>query len=237
MDDGGVEIPAYNKPDAASFNLFGNSAAFNKDNNAWNFSGIDEGTYNAATKIRSDLLKSLGVGSGGQDDPYTQTLMSEILRTSQPGLENALIGRGLGGSSVYKDALTDLFSKAGTQAVLGSQQYKQGNYNMLSDFLNNQFSQGANLLNMAQGNDLAQQGLAQQLYQAQLPYQATYDQGFGWNDIAQIASIAAAPFTGGASLMAMPAASAAGGMGSMIPTAASNPMMGVFSGAKAGGAF
>lgn len=127
-----------------------------------------------AEKIRRDLLSSLGLNSGDpQSDPYTQAFLKDSLATVQPQLENALIGRGLGGSSVYQGALSDLFSKLGTQATLNSQQYKTNALSALqSNFFAPQQTIGQNLLQLAQGNDSQQQQMAQQLYETTLPYLA-----------------------------------------------------------------
>lgn len=125
--DNSVSIPKYTKPEASSFDLFGLTGKYNKKTNTYSASANPQelAIMQAVKGIRNSLLKSLGLGGTPESDPYTQQYMSELLRTSQTPLENALIGRGLGGSSVYKDALTDLFSKASTQAVLGGQQYKR----------------------------------------------------------------------------------------------------------------
>ena len=195
MSGGGgskVEIPTYQKPVAASFSIDGTTAS--KTGDAWNLSrnALDTQTMNTVNQLRSELLSSLGIGSGGQDDPYVKTLMDESLRLSQPRLENSLIGRGLGGSTIYRDALTDLFSKAGTQAILNGQTYKLNNLNALQNYLQNQNTSGMNLLNLASSKDTQEQQLAQQLYQMQLPYLASINQeeGTPWGSIGSLAGAA-----------------------------------------------
>lgn len=171
-----VSVPSYNKPDAPSFSLNGMRGAYDKGTNTYSVSDPDElATMTAVKGLRGDLLKSLGLGGTPESDPYTKQYMSEILRLSQPQTENALIGRGLGGSTVYKDALTDLITKAATQSILGGQQYKTNNYNMLDSYLNNQNTMGMNLLNLTRNSDYQNQQLAQQQYQAMLPLLSKVD--------------------------------------------------------------
>lgn len=182
-DEPEVEIPKYEKPDAAGFNLFGLSGKYDKSTNTYSASADPEelATMQAVKGVRNSLLKSLGLGGTPESDPYTNAYMKEILRTSQAPLENALIGRGLGGSTVYKEALTDLMTKAATQSILGGQQYKLNNLNALLSYLNQNNALGGNLLSLTQGNDLAQQGLAQEMYQQTLPYLAQVNQGNDWS--------------------------------------------------------
>lgn len=130
-----------------------------------------------ASGIRKDLLSSLGLGGQPQEDPWAQLLLKESLRTTQPALENALIGRGLGGSSVYGQAISDLFSKLGTQATLGSQQYKIGNLEALQNYFSGTQSAGQNLLGLTSQNNIANQQLAQLQYLALLPLLAKYNSG------------------------------------------------------------
>jgi len=112
------------------------------------------------------------LGGNISQDAYTKEYMNEILRLAQPKTENALIGRGLGGSSVYRDALTDLITKASSQAILGGQQYKQNDYSMLSDYLDKQYSMGQSLAQLAAQNGLSEEQMNNQRYLAMLPYLA-----------------------------------------------------------------
>jgi hypothetical protein len=179
-----VKIPEYKAPTPTSFSLFGNTAS--KTGDDWNYSvsGVDQNTLNQAKKIRQDLISSLGVQDTEASKNYQNTMFGELLRTSQPKLENALIGRGLGGSTVYKDALTDLITKAATQSVLGGQQYQanqQGlnlnNLTALQNYLSGETTTGQNLLNLATGYNTNQNQLAQQMYQNILPYKSTVEAG------------------------------------------------------------
>lgn len=126
----------------------------------------------AALKVRSDLINSLGLAGTG-NDPYAKTFMDESLRLSQPTLENSLIQRGLGGSSVYQGALTDLISKASTDAVLQSGNQRNNALNTLqSSYFGPQQQLGQALLQLSAQTGISQDQLAQQLYQTQLPYTA-----------------------------------------------------------------
>lgn len=99
--------------------------------------------------------------------------MQENLRLSQPQLENSLIQRGLGGSSVYQGALTDLISKASTDAILNSQTQKLNTLSGLqSSYLGPYQQLGQNLLQLAAQTGLSQEQIAAQIYGQQLPYRA-----------------------------------------------------------------
>lgn len=174
-----VTIPEYKKPTAQSFSL-GNMMASN-NGGGWNFNvgGIDGDTMNQAKRIRQQLMGSLGVSDTNNVNAYQNTLFKELLSKSQPQLENSLIGRGMGRSSVYTNALNDLISKASIQSILGGQQFqsndqamKLNNLNALQSYLQNQDQMGLNMLNQASGYDIQNQQLAQQLYNMQLPYLA-----------------------------------------------------------------
>jgi len=161
----GFEVPKYTPPSYDNYSLSGATAVKNGDNFTVNYSPEDQATMNTVNKLRADLLSSLGIGSGGTNDPYTKALMDESLRLSQPKLENSLIGRGLGGSSVYSNSLTDLLSKAGIQAILGGQQYKTNNYNMLNNYLSGQQNLGQNLMALQQAGYNTKANLYDKQYQ------------------------------------------------------------------------
>lgn len=189
-----MSVPTYTAPEASSFDLFGLKGSYDKANNTYSVSGND---LTDANSIMSNLIKSLGSGNVADSD-YTKTYMNELLKLSQPATENALIGRGLGGSTVYKDALTDLITKASVQSILGGQQYQQNNYNMLSDYLNTANTNGMNLLQLLTQTDLAKQGLAQNLYTSTLPLKSTYNSGKNYSGLG---SLLGAGLLGGASLL------------------------------------
>lgn len=130
-----------------------------------------------AQKVRQEILSALGLGGAPQEDPWAKLLFEESKKTALPGLEQALIGRGLGGSTVYKEAITDLLSKLGTQGALGSEQLKLGRLSALQNMLLPQQQYGLNLQQMGAQTGLNEAQQAQQLYQAMLPYTATYSGG------------------------------------------------------------
>jgi hypothetical protein len=194
-----VEIPSYTKPEASAFDLWGTKGLYDKATNTYGITDPNElATLNATKKIRSDLLKSLGLGGDISQDAYTQALMKESLRLAQPTLENALIGRGLGGSTIYKDALTDLISKAGTQAILSGQQYKLNDLNALQNYITGQQSLGQNLLNMVSGQYNTDQQLALNQYLSTLPYYAQVNQGEDYSGLGSLLGMGA---LGGLSLL------------------------------------
>ena len=168
-----ISIPEYKRPAQPSFSAYGQTAA-GTGNGGY---GITEdpsqlADYQAASKVRSDLINSLGL-SGQANDPYAQTFQQESLRLSQPQLENSLIQRGLGGSTVYQGALTDLINRASTDAVLNSSQLRnQTLSNLQSSYFGPYQQLGQNLLQFASGAGQQQDQLAQQMYQALLPYTA-----------------------------------------------------------------
>jgi len=177
-----IELPQFNAPAPTSFGGFGLTAG--RQGNAYNITEDPSilADRQAAEQVRRELIGSLGL-SGSQSDPYAQTLLQENLRLSQPQLENSLIQRGLGGSSVYQGSITDLISKATTDALLNSQNQK---LNTLAGLQSSYFAPyqalGQNLLQLAGGYDQNQQQLAQQMYQSLLPYTAKVNQpgNSGW---------------------------------------------------------
>jgi hypothetical protein len=128
-----------------------------------------------AEGIRKELLQALGLSgpSGGAAD-YSKLIADESLRYSQPQLENSLIQRGLGGSSVYRDALTELINKAAVQGTLSSGDYVRNNLASLTgNYLLPYYQIGQNLLGLSAQTGLSEEQLAQQRYLATLPYLAT----------------------------------------------------------------
>jgi hypothetical protein len=107
------------------------------------------GTDNQLADMQKALLGTLGTTY--DTSKWTDLLLQEALRTTRPSLEQSLIGRGLGGSSVYKEALTDLYSKLGTQAALQGiglgQSQEQALLNKLSTLQNLKSGDIQNLLN------------------------------------------------------------------------------------------
>jgi hypothetical protein len=75
-----------------------------------------------------EVLSSLGVSSPErvkQIEDTANTFTKDVLSRTQNPTEQGLIGRGLRGSSIYKDTLTDLMTKVGVQGTL----YKDQLYN------------------------------------------------------------------------------------------------------------
>lgn len=78
--------------------------------------------------MRTKILGTLGTISPEREaqlDEFAKTYQSELLKYAQPHLEQSLIGRGLGGSSIYKEAVADLVKQAGKEAVLQKEALKK----------------------------------------------------------------------------------------------------------------
>lgn len=210
--DYGPTIDAMNKDVIASYKYPWATGDYDPNTMSYNYSlsPDEQQTYSMATSIRNDLLKSLGLASTGED-AYTKAFMNESLRLSQPKLENSLIGRGLGGSSVYKNALTDLINQAATQAVIQGRSARLNDLSTLEGLLTNIYNLGGNTM-----NQVAQTGLNQQQLQLQKAgvlksmedsrvSNAQASQAQLWQNLTNAALLAAAIPSGGLSLLATPA--------------------------------
>ena len=130
-----------------------------------------------------------------------------------PQLEQTMFARGMGGSKLYGDSVTDLLSKIGTQGVLNREQLSQSDEQLKLSQLASILGAGqSNLSNMSslmgqatgQTNQNNQQAWNQ--YAALLPYLAKVNAGSSspWGSIGSIAgaglgALFAAP-TGGMSM-------------------------------------
>jgi hypothetical protein len=144
----------------------------------------------------------------------------EIARSSQQGqaqLGEQLLGRGVSGSS--SESVQRAILESGLQDQLAntlSRAQAQGSQTALQlpfQRAGLQLSANQQLFNQLIGAGLpvAQMGLQERI--AQPTTTQTQEQGFGFNDIVALGSIAAAPFTGGASLAGLGLASGGGGGG------------------------
>lgn len=168
-----ISIPQFQKPSAPSFSAYGQTAT---SDGGTGYKLIEDPTQladrQAAEQVRRDLINSLGL-SGSGDDPFAKKYLDESLRIAQPTLENALIQRGLGGSSVYQGALTDLISKATSEAILNSQNQKLATLSGLQSSYIAPYEQlGQNLLQLAASTGLSEEQIAASLYGQTLPYTA-----------------------------------------------------------------
>lgn len=168
----------------------------------------------------NDILATMGVAGTQGTDPYTKAYLDETLRYSQPRTENALIGRGLGGSTVYRDALTDLINKASNQAVLNSREQKRSDVASLENVLGALNALGMNvgqqtLQSNQQNQQLAKMLMDQSAMQTNADWQtnmfnqqqAQAEKNAKWQNLAQLAlaggTIASIPWGGGNSLLSM----------------------------------
>lgn len=167
-----ISIPQYQPPPKPSFSAFGQTAGPQGSGFALTEDPTQLADRQAAEQVRRELIGSLGL-NGSESDPYAQKLLSESLRIAQPQLENSLIQRGLGGSSVYQGAITDLISKATMDSILNSQSSKLNTLaGLQSSYLGPYQALGQNLLQLAASTGISQEQLAQAMYQATLPYNA-----------------------------------------------------------------
>jgi len=168
-----ISIPEFKKPTPPSFSAFGLTSGYNGNSYGLTEDAQALADRTQAESIRRELVSALGLKSGSMSDPYANLLADESLRIAQPRLENALIGRGLGGSSVYRGALSDLISRASTEAALASNEMKLRNLEALqSGYLLPYYQMGQNLLGLSANAGQADAAQAAAMYQALLPYTA-----------------------------------------------------------------
>lgn len=169
-----ISIPEFKKPTPPSFDLYGQKAEFG--NNTYSISENPQQLLDrqAAEQVRRDLISSLGLQGNPASDPFAKLYMQESLRIAQPQLENALIQRGLGGSTVYQNAITDLINKASTDAQLNANQRTLANLaGVGGNYLEPLYARGMQLLGASANTGLQEEQLAQQRYLATLPYMST----------------------------------------------------------------
>jgi len=217
-----IELPA--PPSAQQFSLPGFGTT-NFANNIWGFS--EDPTQQAYRQqletMRASILKGLGITAPEREASLNQwqdIFTKEALRTSMPQLEQTLFSRGMGGSKLYQDAITDLLSKVATQGVLNREQLSQADealkLNQLASIL------GAGQTNLSNMSDLMGGAVDQtnqiwnQWYQM-LPYLAKVKAGSSspWGTIGSLLGTAAG-FALGGPVGAGIGSSLGGGVGGMI---------------------
>ena len=222
---GSWDLPTYNKSGVINFaNPLGTTTW--KQGDVGTNSGTFDFTFNPETQdynnkltaMRNAILSGLGYTAPAREaslNEWEDTFNKEALRTSQPQLEQSLFARGLGGSKFYQDSLTDLLSKVATQGVLNRETLANNDEQLKLNQLAAINPEIANLINQANALSLNSYGATENQYQNLFPYLAKYNQKKGFMDLAgggigALASLALAPFTGGASLAFLPAATSAG---------------------------
>lgn len=210
---GKVNIPQYNEPTPYGFSTPDASVGFSNGNFNLSYSPQMQQSMDDMSAMRNAIMKSLGTTSADREaslNNWQDTFQKELLRSSQPQLEQSLFDRGLGGSNYYSGALTDLISKAGSQAVLNreqlAQQDEQSKINRLGAVagLQNQDQQNnMGLLGLANQSFDARNSLASQRYGQTLPYLASYSQnpgylGLGGTALGGLAGFAMGGFPGAA---------------------------------------
>ena len=142
----------------------------------------------------------------------------QLTKYAIPQYYNELAARGLGNSSAMSQGLNDLMTKAGVQSVYSandlynqSLQRKLQSGQFAQSGLNDIYAQMMGIQNAAQAGTNAYMSNAQtnanRLLQGQQYNQNAAQQADQQNfsDMGSLAMVAAAPFTGGASLAALPA--------------------------------
>lgn len=152
----------------------------------FNFTPEGQDYYNQLTTMRNSILSGLGYTAPSREaslNEWQDTFTKEALRTSMPQLEQTLFARGMGGSKLYQDSVTDLLNKVATQSVLNREQLASNDeYLKLAQLA----SINPEVWNMIdQGNQLtsATAGLTEQQYANMLPYMANYNQKSGTWDL------------------------------------------------------
>jgi len=178
-----IEIPQYNQPAAQQYSMPGFGTT-NYTNNTW---GITEDPTQTAYRnqletMRASVLKGLGITAPEREASLNQwqdTFTKEALRTSMPQLEQTMFARGMGGSKLYGDSVTDLLSKIGTQGVLNREQLSQSDEQLklsqLASILGagqSNLSNMSSLMGQATGQTNTNNQQAWNQYQALLPYLA-----------------------------------------------------------------
>ena len=224
-----IELPA--PPSAQQFSLPGFGTT-NFANNIWGFS--EDPTQQAYRQqletMRASILKGLGITAPEREASLNQwqdIFTKEALRTSMPQLEQTLFSRGMGGSKLYQDAITDLLSKVATQGVLNREQLSQADealkLNQLASILGAGQTNLSNMSGMLGGAVDQTNQVWNQWYQM-LPYLAKVKAGSSspWGTIGSLAgaglgALFALP-TGGMSVPmgAALGSSLGGGVGGMI---------------------
>lgn len=188
-----VNIPQYSNPTPTNFNTsYGN---VNYANGAYNYTSADPSGDAEMATLRDALSSALNAtGPGGvQNTQDWQTAFSQAaLKNAAPALSNQLFNAGLGGSSAYGNAMGDLYSNVGTQAVLNGQQLNlantqsnQNSFNAINSAYGQNQNYGLNLTNTAANYNSNANQQATSRYQSTLPYLATVNnnQGAGYGQL------------------------------------------------------
>ena len=106
-----------------------------KNGYVWQPSAASAKKTSEREALRSQILGELSGITSATYEPQQKMFKEEFLKSAQPSLENALIGRGLGGSTMYKESLTDLITNAATQSLMYGQDLQSNQRNYLTNLL------------------------------------------------------------------------------------------------------
>jgi len=247
-----VEIPKYEKPIPPNWVTPWGSANYNTGTNTYNFAETPDMEKDRIQMegLRRSILSTIGVTGPERDaslNKWKETYYNELYRSSVPQLEQTLFARGMGGSEMYKGALTDLLTKLASQSVLGAEDLrtqdealKLSQLGTVGGQLNTDRTSGTNLTQLAADTGLKQDQLAQNLYLNTLPFMAKYTgaKPSTFSQIAPLAGLALGALTGG---MAAPAMSMTAGpfaqMGAWVPWSLAGAAGGGLLGSAAGKIF
>ncbi len=203
----------------------------------------ESAAYGQYGDIRSNLLNEFGLtGSdrAGQLDEYGQAFLDKSLEYAAPKLRALTYGRGQAGSRMSADAYADLVNKATTDSVLKREELRNLDEQLklrqlgalesgLSNIAGREINKGNFLLGGVGTTEAAKQGSINNMRQyisdqnaiEAERYQRALESYSSSAGRAQAGlALAAAPFTGGSSLMMMPGDVGGGfdlsGMGGMF---------------------
>lgn len=184
-----IQIPQYQAPANVNFNTPYGNATFDKGANAYNFQESPDQMADRLEMeaLRGAILKTIGVTSPEREasrQSFTDAYFKEATRLAVPKLENTLFDRGLGGSKLYGATLNDLMSQLSNDAILQGEALRTQDEKMKLDqlstvatVLGQQNQLPLSLLSLASNYNTNQQQMAQQQYQALLPYQSVVNPG------------------------------------------------------------
>ena len=133
------EMPSYEMPAQPTEYIYPEGRMY-LSGNKWIYE--DNPDIAAEKKSRTDMInklyaemKTTNPERAAQIEEYGKNYEAELLKTTQPLTEQALIGRGLGGSTIYKDAITDLITKAGKEGITARESLKTSDENSLLNMI------------------------------------------------------------------------------------------------------
>lgn len=121
-----IEIPQPQPVQPANYIFPTGQQIYNPSTNTYTYQETPEAKAlrEEAEALKQEITASLGVTSEdrqAQLNKFSDLLTEEMSRTAVPRLSQELIGRGLGGSTIFKDSMVDLMSRISKSAALESE--------------------------------------------------------------------------------------------------------------------